>query len=112
MLLRVAPVKIAPDTSELVKIIPERSALVRFALVIRTLFPKMAPARPMYPGGKVAVASPMTLRERMFVRVAPRSVAPERSVETKMAFVRLVRLRVAPYRDTFVKSEPERSAPK
>lgn len=63
MLVRVAPVKVAPETSELVRITPERSALVRSALVIRTLSPKMAPPRPMYPVGRVAVASPTTLRE-------------------------------------------------
>ena len=44
--VKVAPVKIAPDTSEFVKKIPERSAFVRFALVMRTLLPKMAPPRP------------------------------------------------------------------
>lgn len=78
MLVKVVPVKIAPDTSEFVKRTPERSALARLALVMRTLFPKIAPPRPTYPGGRVAVASPMTLRERMFVSVAPVRFAPEK----------------------------------
>lgn len=112
ILVRVAPVKIAPDTSEFVKSIPERSALVRFALVIRTLFPKIAPPRPMYPGGKVAVASPITPRERILAIVAPVNVAPERSVDTNIALVKFVRFRTAPYRDTLVKLDPDRSAPK
>ena len=109
--VRVAPVKTAPETSEFVRVIPERSALVRFALVMRTLLPRMAPLRPTYPAGRMAVASPMTLRERIFARVAPRRVAPDRSLDTKMAFVRLARLRLAPYNEILVKSAPERSAP-
>ena len=113
--VKVAPVKMAPDTSEFVRVMPERSALVRLALVMRTLLPKMEPLRPVYPPavvGRVAVASPMTPRERIFVRVAPRRDAPERSVATKIAFVRFARFKVAPYSDTLVKSVPERSAPK
>lgn len=112
ILVKVAPVMIAPDTSEFVKRIPERSAFVRFALVMRTLLPKMAPPRPTYPVGRVAVASPVTLRERMLVSVAPRRVAPERSLDTNIALVRFARFSVAPYRDTLVKSLPDRSAPK
>ena len=53
----------------------------------------------------------MTPRERILVSVAPVRVAPERSVDTNIAFVKLARLRVEPYSDTFVKSAPERSAP-
>jgi hypothetical protein len=112
ILVRVAPVKIAPDTSEFVKTIPERSAFVRFALVMRTLFPNIDPPRPMYPVGRVAVESPTTPREIIFASVAFVSIAPERSLDTNITFVRLARISVAPYNDTFVKSEPERSAPK
>ena len=109
--VKVAPVKMAPDTSEFVRVMPERSAPVRLALVMRTLLPKMEPLRPVYPPAVVVVASPMTPRERIFVRVAPRRDAPERSVATKIAFVRFARFKVAPYSDTLVKSAPERSAP-
>ena len=112
ILVKVAPVMIAPDTSEFVNRIPDRSAFVRFALVMRTLLPKMAPPRPTYPGGKVAVASPMTLRERIFVRFAPSKVAPDRSVDTKIELVKFARFKMAPYREIFVKLLPERSAPK
>ena len=45
--VRVAPVKIAPDTSEFVRTTFDRSTLVRLALVIRTLLPKMDPPRPV-----------------------------------------------------------------
>lgn len=110
--VRVAPVKIAPDTSELVRTTFDRSTLVKLALVIRTLLPKMDPPRPRYPTGRVVVASPMIPRERILARVAPLRVAFVRSVVTNMAFVKFARLRVAPYSDIFVKSAPERSAPK
>ena len=111
MFVRVAPVSMAPETSELVRTTFEMSALVRLALVMRTLLPKIEPPRPIYPVGRVAVASPMTLRERIFARVAPLRVAPERSVDTKIAFVKLARFSVAPYNEILVKSAPERSAP-
>ena len=114
--VRVVPVKIVPDTSEFVRTTFERSTLVRLALVIRTLLPKMDPPRPMYPAGRTVAEEeeeerPMTPRERILASVAPVRVAPDRSVDTNIAFVKLARLRVAPYRDTFVKSAPERSAP-
>ena len=63
---------------------------------MRTLLPKMAPPRPTYPVGRVAVASPMTLRERILVRVAPVRVAPDKSLDTNIALVKLVRFMVAP----------------
>ena len=113
--VRVATVKIVPDTSEFVRTTFERSTLVRLALVIRTLLPKMDPPRPRYPAGRMVAEEeeerPMIPRERILARVAPVRVAPVRSVDTNIAFVKLARLRVAPYRDTFVKSAPERSAP-
>ena len=98
--VRVAPVKTTPDTSEFVRTTFDRSVLVRLALVMRTLLPKMDPPRPMYPGGRVAAAeaeaSPMIPRERIFVKVAPVRFAPERSVDTNIALVKLARLRMAP----------------
>ena len=74
--VRVAPVKVTPETSEFVRVIPERSAFTRLALVIRTLLPRMEPPRPTYPGGRMVMASPTTLRERILARVAPARVAP------------------------------------
>ena len=96
--VRVVPVKTAPDTSELVRTTFDRSVLVRLALVIRTLLPKMDPPRPRYPAGRVvaAEATPMTLREIIFVKVAPVRFAPERSVDTNIALVKFARLRMAP----------------
>lgn len=96
MFVIVAPVIMTPDTSELVRTIFDKSTPVKFASVIRTLFPKIDPPRPIYPVGRVVVARPMTPRERILVRLAPGKVAPERSVDTKIAFVRFARFNVAP----------------